>query len=169
MLSFLGFVIPWWGRWLTIAGVLIAAMAFGAAKMHAHDEREFDDYRERVKLAGDRQNELTRQTIAAQAQLKEQSDAEWKTKHAAAVAALADARMRLDAAGRDRRFVPAAPAAAGGAARICFPDRDELDRGIRERFARLSARIIRAAEEGQRGIDLAAVCSSWARGLQKPN
>jgi hypothetical protein len=167
VLSLLGFVVPWWGRWLAIAGILAAAAAWGAAKMHAHDEREFDAYREEVKLAGDRQNELTQQITAAQAQLKEISDAEWKTKHDAAVGALAAARLRL-AAGRDRRLVPAAPSRAGGGDRLCL-SRDQLDRGLREAVGRLQQRALAVAAEGQRGIDIAGTCSSWARGLQPKN
>jgi hypothetical protein len=168
VLSLLGFVVPWWGRWLAIAGILAAAAAWGAAKMHAHDEREFDAYREEVKLAGDRQNELTRQVTTAQAQLKEISDAEWKTKHDAAVGALAAAQLRLDQARRDRRLVPAAPAGAGSGDRLCL-SRDELDRGLREAIGRLQQRALAVAAEGQRGIDIASTCSSWARGLQGPH
>jgi hypothetical protein len=169
MLSLLGFAIPWWGRWLAIAGVLVAAAGWGAAKMRAHDEREFDAYREEVKLAGDRQNELTRQITAAQAQLKEISDAEWKTKHDAAVGALAAAQLRLDQARRDRRLVPAAPAGAAGNQRICFADREQLDREIDRALTDAAKEDLGDAAEGQRGIIVAAGCNGWARALGKVN
>lgn len=53
-------VVPWWGRLLAIGAVLVAAAAFGAVKMHAHDQKRYDalnvayaNFRADVKAKGD--------------------------------------------------------------------------------------------------------------------
>lgn len=167
MLNFLGLAIPWWGRWLAIAGVLVAAAGWGAVKMHEHDEEKLEAFKLEIARAGDKQNRETAERVLRWKNLKEISDAQAQTAAAARDAALDRERVR-QLADSSRRIVPAATAGAGGGDRLCL-SRDELDRRLRASFARLSERLIGIAEQGQRGIDVAAVCSSWARGLQKGN
>src|SRR5258708_14487586 len=113
-MGFLSFIPAWAWRWIAILAV--AAAAGGACYIAGvrHEEKLFDDYKEQVKLAADKQNFLTQETIKAHQALKEISDAEAKT--AAAERATALERVRqLVQAGRDSRIVPAAgPGACGG-------------------------------------------------------
>ena len=160
MTAVLGLIPSWVWRWIAIAAVASAAGWACYLKGEEKVQGAFDEYKVAVKAAGDRQNELTRQTIAAHKQLQESSDAQAQAAATARDAALARVRALQSAAARSR-IVPAAPAGAAGGDRICFA-REELDRGIRAAFARLSQRSLANAEEGQRGVDVATVCRDWA-------
>lgn len=162
-----GFALPWWGRWAAIAALAAAWGGWCALKMHEHDEAKFEAFKAEVQAAGDRQNFRTQQTIRAHQALKEISDAEANAAAAQRDAALLRVRA-LQSAAAGRRIVPAAAAGAAGGARICYADRDELDRGIRERIDRLSARVVGIAEKGQRGVDVAQICARWAQRVQDP-
>jgi hypothetical protein len=159
MNAVLGLIPSWAWRWIAI---VVLAAATGWAFYLKGEERvqvDFDEYKAQVRAAGNKQNELTRQSIAAHKQLKEIADGKARTAAAARDAALA--RVRSLESGADRRLVPTAPPRAAGGDRICFA-REELDRGLRDAFARLSQRALANAEEGQRGVDVAALCRDWA-------
>src|SRR5258708_15651982 len=106
-MGFLAFIPAWAWRW---SAILAVAAATGGACYIAgvrHEEKLFDDYKEQVKLAADKQNFLTAATIKAHKTLQELSDAEAKT--AAVERDAATLRVRqLVQAGRDSRIVPAA-------------------------------------------------------------
>jgi hypothetical protein len=157
-------LIPAWAwRWIAILLVLIGAFAAGAAKMHAHDQAKFDEFEAAVKEAGDKQNALTDQTIAAHKSLKEISDAEAKT--LAAERDVATVKLRdIQSAIAGVSLLPPSAVSAAGSNRICFAA-DILDRGLRETVARASERIIAIAQDGQRGIDIAVTCREWAKGF----
>lgn len=163
-MGFLSVVPAWAWRWLSILLILVGAFAAGAAKMHAHDQAKFDEFEAAVKAAGDKQNALTQETVKAHKTLQELSDAEAKT--AAAERDAATLRVRqLVQAGRDSRIVPNSAPSSPSNSRICYADREQLDRGLRESFARLSERVIGIAQEGQRSADVAALCRDWAKKL----
>lgn len=167
LLKLSGFALPWWARWAAIAALAAAWGGWCALKMHQHDEAKFEAFKAEVQVAGDRRNFETQQTIKAHQAQKEISDAEANTAARERDAALLRVRaLQRDAAGRG--VVPAAPAGAASDRRICFADREELDRGFRASFARLSERVIGIAQEGQRGIDVAGVCARWAQRVQPP-
>ena len=160
MTAVLGLIPSWAWRWIAIAVVAAAAGWTCYLKGEEKVQAQFDDYKAQVKAAGDRQNELTRQTIAAHQQLQEIADAHAQTAAADRDAALARVRA-LESARANSRIVPPAPAGAAGGDRICFA-REELDRGLRAAFARLSEQSLANASEGQRAADVAAVCRDWA-------
>ena len=157
-------LIPAWAwRWLAILGVGAALYGMGWLQGRHHEELIFDDYKEQVKLAADKQNFLTAETIKAHKSLQELSDAEAKT--AAAERDAATLRLRqLVQAGRDRSLLSAIPPSAAGNNRVCFAT-DQLDRGLRQAVGAASDRLIAIAEAGQRGVDTAVTCQQWAKGF----
>lgn len=159
-MGFLSIIPAWAWRWLSILLVLVGAFAAGAAKMHEHDQAKFDEFEAAVKAAGDKQNALTEQTIAAHKTLKEISDAEAKT--AAVERDLATVKLRdIQSAVAGVSLLPPSAAGAPGSNRICFAA-DVLDRGLREAVARASDRLVAIAQSGQLGVDTAVVCRAWA-------
>src|SRR5258708_39368168 len=162
-MGFLAFIPAWAWRWSAILAV--AAAAGGACYIAGvrHEEKLFDDYKEQVKLAADKQNFLTAETIKAHKTLQELSDAQAKT--AAAERDAATLRVRqLVQAGRDRSLLSAIPPSAAGNNRVCFAT-DQLDRGLRQAVGAASDRLIAIAQAGQRGVDTAVTCQQWATGL----
>ena len=157
-------LIPWWGRWLAIGGLFASVAGWAAIKMHEHDQRIFDEYEDKVKAAGDRQNELTHQIILVHKQAKENADAQAKQFALARDAALA--RLRVAQARSGSGVLPTPPAGTVSSNRVCFAA-DQLDRGIRESLGRVQARALALAAEGQRGVDTAIVCRSWAVSVAK--
>lgn len=162
----MAFIPPWAWRWLAVAGIGASLYGVGWLNGRHHEERLFDDYKEQVKLAADKQAFLTQQTIKAHQALKEISDAESKTLAAERDAATLRVRQLVQA-GRDRSLLPPLASGTASNSRICYADRDQLDRGIREGFNRLSERIIKLAQQGQRGADVATVCRDWSTRLAK--
>jgi len=163
--GFMALIPAWAWRWIAIAAVAAAAGGWCWLLGAHHVQREFDDYKEQVKLAGDKQAFLTAETIKAHQALKEISDAEAQTAAAERDAAVMRVRQLVQA-GRNRGFLPAPAAGAGGSNRICFA-RGELDRNLGEAVGRISNRVIALAQEGQRGVDTAVVCREWAKGLAR--
>jgi hypothetical protein len=154
-------IVPWYYRWGAVALLFVAAAGFGAAKMHEHDQEKFDAFEAKVKAAGDRQNELTQQIIAIHKQEAEDAQAKAVKATRDRDAAVATSNKLLDAAASGR-IVSAPRSGSGSDKRICFTDRDELDRGISERFARLSSRVIGAIQKAGGGVDVALLCHDWA-------
>lgn len=157
----LGLLIPWWGRWAAIGVAMLASAAFGAAKMHQHDQEKYDAREVQFKLAGERQVELTQQVIVTHQRLRELSDADAERMRLERDAAVFAAN-RLRLANADRRIVPSAPTGAAGGNRVCF-SREELDRGLRAAIQRLQGRALANAAEGQRSADVAVTCREWVK------
>lgn len=166
MTAILGLIPSWLWRWLALIAV---AAAFGWTcylKGEAHVQEQFDAFEAQVKAAGDRQNELTQQTIKVHKLLQENADAQAQTATASRDAAMLRVRA-LESAAASSRILPApAPGTASGN-RICFAA-DQLDRGIRVSLAAAQERFAAIAQSGQRGVDTAVVCSAWAKSLAKP-
>lgn len=162
-MTFMALIPAWAWRWIAIAAVAAAAGGWCFIEGVRHEEKIFDDYKEQVKLAGDKQNFLTQETIKAHKALQEISDAEAKTRSAERDAALLRVRILVQA-GRDSRIVPAPAAGAAGSNRICFAA-EQLDRGLREALGRVQDRTLALAQAGQRGVDTAVVCRDWASAL----
>ena len=155
-------LIPAWAwRWIAILAVGAALAFTWYVKGREAVQIKFDEYQAQVKAAGDRQNELTRQTIAAHKQLQESSDAQAQTAAASRDAALARVRA-LESARASIRIVPSAPTSAQGNLRICYPDRDELDRQVRGAMDEAAAEDHADSATGQTGVDVATVCRDWA-------
>lgn len=133
------------GRWLAIAGLMLAAAAFGAAKMHAHDREELDRvtaehnrYVGGVAALGEAARARAAQQAKDDRERKERADEENRRSRLAVRDAVE--RLRALAAARDSRggSVPAAPAGSRCPDdQVCF-DRNlyqramgEADRGAR--------------------------------------
>lgn len=156
-------LIPAWAwRWIAILAVGAALAFTGYVKGREVVQVKFDEYQAQVKAAGDRQNELTQQIIAIHKQRAENAQSQAANLATARDGALARVRA-LESARASSRIVPPAPAGATGNNRVCF-SREELDRGLRAAFARLSERSLANASEGQRAADVAQVCHDWATG-----
>lgn len=159
----MGFIPAWAWRWLAILGVGAALYGAGWLNGRHHEERIFDDYKEQVKLAADKQAFLTAQTIKAHQALKEISDAEAKTRTAERDLALSRVRQLVQA-GRDRSLLSAGALSTGGRGELCYPA-GELDRQIREALGEAASDDLNDSATGQAAVDTASVCKKWAQGL----
>lgn len=155
------------GRWLAIALLVLSAAGFGAAKMHAHDQKKLDALTaEHNRFVGGvaAVGEAARQRAARQAETdrkaKERADEENRLARTRERAALE--RLRALATERDSRGGSMSAAPAGSRCPdglVCF-DRAEYQRALGD-FDREARRL---ADEGTSlGIDL----ETAARWVQK--
>lgn len=158
----LGLVIPWWGRWVALAIALVAAAAFGAAKMHAWDQNRYDALRGQFEKFKDQAEALGLQA-KKDAKAKEASDKERKAnadkENAAALAALAGTVRRLRAQRAHSNIVPAAPATAARPELATF-DRAELERALRV----FTSEVQGIADEGSAATVNLDSAKRWAQG-----
>jgi hypothetical protein len=155
------------GRWLAVLVLVAAAAAFGAAKMHAHDQIELD----RVTAAYNRfvggvaaTGEAARKRAAEEAgkakERKEQADAENRRSHDRDRAVIE--RLRADAAARDSRGGSVSAAPAGSRCpdgQTCF-DTAEYQRALGE-FDRRARQL---ADEGTSVATDLDTAARWAQG-----
>lgn len=129
-------ILPWWWRWALLAVVIVASMAFGAAKMHEHDqvkydklEVEYSKFKGGVEAIGVQAQADTKAKEAKDKTRKETADHE----NLRTIADLNSAITRLrDDADRTRGgFVPGAPAGSSRADLACF-DRPALESAVRD-------------------------------------
>lgn len=170
MIGLLGLVLPgsaWLWKWGAIAAVSAAFGGWCWLQGAHHVEREFDKFRLEVQAVGDRQNRETAARVAAWQTLKETTDAQAQDRAARDAVLLAASRKQLLDFSARVRLVPSAAAGAGDDKRICFADRDELDREIGAALLEFAAEDLGDAAEGQRGIAVASACQAWAQGLAR--
>lgn len=112
-------LVPWWGRAIAILAVLAAAVAFGAVKMHEHDQAKYDalnlayaSFKADVKAKGD----IALKAAAAQEQRQQEVTNGLKAKLASADADLARARERL------RSQPPSRPDGSAVPVTACHPE-----------------------------------------------
>lgn len=161
MMSLLGFVIPWWGRWAALAALFAAEAAYVGLKVHAHDQEQFDAYTAQVKAVGDAQNAIAREKEITWKKVVEATENEAKLRTDNLNAQLAAAGLR-NAALAGRRLVPTAPGPAAGRSQLCY-SAGQLDRELREALRILYREVTGLAEEGQRARDLAAECVAYVK------
>jgi hypothetical protein len=158
----LGLVLPWWSRWAVLAVALVAAAAFGAAKMHAHDQIKYDALEAKFEAFKDTAAALGREAKAAAAareaadkSRKEAADAE----NSAALATLASDIAKLRARRASSGFLPAPGSAATSLDRVSVK-RAELERALRE----LDTGVQGLFGEGDRAIVDLNSAKKWAHG-----
>lgn len=154
------------GKWLVIALLMAAAAAFGAAKMHAHDQQKLDALTaEHNRFVGGvaALGEAARQRALAEVErgrkLKEQTDEANRLAHARDRAAIE--RLRADAAARDSRGGSVSAAPAGSRCpdgQTCF-DTAEYQRALGE-FDRRARQLADEGTSVTTDLDSAA---EWAR------
>jgi hypothetical protein len=105
----LNFIIPWWGRWAALLIALLAAMAFGAAKVYRIEETKRARETAAIKLEGERQNAKTAETVARQKEITQNVVASYDA-DINRINAFYDGKLR-DANSR-RRQLPAVPKTA---------------------------------------------------------
>jgi hypothetical protein len=129
MPAFLAFIPAWAWRWIAIAGVGLACMAYGAFKMHQHDQvaydelaQQFGQFKGQVAALGAQAEKDRIATEAKDKKRKENADAKNTADLAALAGLLHDARSRPVSA-------PAAcPSSPDGALRF----RAESERAYRD-------------------------------------
>ena len=150
-------------HWRLTLGLGLAAASYAAIEYWKHEAHVAEAQVMADRVAGAAQDKITQQIIKTHEQLKEAKDVQAKL--LASQRDDAVARMRaLAAASASQRIVPASTGPASSGGRVCYAA-DELDRGIRERVARLRARVEGVAAVGQAGVDTATICRDWAKGL----
>ena len=116
-------LVPWWARIVAVGAVLVASAAFGAVKMHQHDQKaydalqkRFDDFQDQVRVNGLAAKAATK--AKEEADLKRKKDADEENAHALATLAGTIAKLRADGAGRRPVSRPApCPGNTAGASR----------------------------------------------------
>lgn len=158
----LGLVPPWWTRWAVLGVALLAAAAFGAAKMHAHDQARYDALEAKFEAFKDSAAALGREAKAAAAAReatdktrKETADAE----NSAALATLAADIQRLRNARPRGGFLPAPGPAARSPDAVSF-QRAELERALRA-FDSGAAGLVAEGDKARVDLDSA---KKWAHG-----
>ena len=162
-MNLLGMIVPWWGRWAALLALVLAAAAFGAAKMHQHDQAKYDAREAAIKAAALKQNELTLKQTALFQTYKESADEEALHLREARDRAVFDAN-RLRLAASHTRLVPTAPSGAQGSGRICYSP-DQLDREISAALDDAAGEDLQDAALGQHGIDVATVARDHAQAV----
>lgn len=134
MPAFLAFVPAWAWRWIAIACVGLACMAYGAFKMHAHDQKAYDElaqefgqYKGQIAALGEQAKKEAAAQKAKDKKRKEAADAEVSD----ALTALA--RQLRDASSRPVSAPAACPSDTAGADRF----RTESERAYRDLVAGL--------------------------------
>lgn len=158
-------LVPWWGRWIAIAAIIIACIAFGAIKMHQYDQRtynklklEYSAFKADIKAQGNAAAIKARAQEAADKQRKEKVDADYEKTVTALNRTIASLRHVNPA----RSNLPAAPAGSRRPDLACF-DRAEYQRADGEAIAKLFAGARSLADEGTAatlGLDAA---KTWAQ------
>lgn len=164
-MPFLGILIPWWGRWIAIALLVVAVAGFGAMKMHKHDQIAYDAlqgeytvFKADVKANGEAATRAAIWQAHVDEMNKEKADAENATTTANLAIALNSLRRTADNSSHD---LPAAPASSVRPDLACF-DRGLLERGNGELDKRLVEGARRIADKGTAstvGLDTA---KRWA-------
>lgn len=162
-------LVPWWGRILAVAGILVAAAAWGAAKMHSHDARRYDAleasyeaFKDGVRNLGIQARKDNEARAKADKERKEQADAENARTRAADQRTIAG--LRAAAAKRDSRGGSAAAAPAGSKCPdglTCF-DRAEYQRALGE----FDSEARRGADEGTAVTADLNTAKRWAQRLK---
>lgn len=160
-MSLLLAVVPWWGRIVAVAAVLVAAAAFGAVKMHEHDQARFDALQAQYSAFVDKVRATGLEAKKA-AEAKEKSDKERKEKSDAENTELRANNTALAKRLRDERarsrFVPAAAPGSTSPDRACF-GRSELERALQRLDEAVSGLV---AEGDAARIDL-NTAKGWAK------
>lgn len=161
----LAFIPAWAWRWLAIAGIGVACMAYGAFKMHEHDQeaydklaREFGEFKGGVRAAGEKAEQDRLAKEAEDKKRKEAADAE----NSAALATLAGTVAQLR---RDRPRGGVLPAAAAGARDpdvACF-FRPELERA----YGALVIGVRGLGDEGSKAVIDLNTAKRWKQGLRE--
>lgn len=158
-------IAAWWTRWAVLAVALVAAAAFGAAKMHAHDQARYDALEAQFEAFKDKTAALGREAKAA-AVAKEAADKKRKedadAENTAALAALADTIGKLRSR-PGRGVLPAGPASPGGADVACF-DRPAIERA----YGGLVAGLRVLGDEGAKATVDLNTARRWAHGMTSP-
>lgn len=160
-MSWLGLVLPWWARWAALGVAMVAAAAFGAAKMHQHDQKAYDalsaayaGFKAEVAAAGKAQNDRAAAIAAHDELLKEEADDD----HEAALAKLRADVDRLRARRSSGGILPPAAPGAPSPDRATF-SRAELERALRD----LDAGVQGLVDEGSRAVIDLDTAKRWAR------
>lgn len=160
-MSFLLGLVPWWGRIAAIAAVLLAAMAFGAVKMHQHDQKaydelkqQFEDFKDKVRVDGIAAKAAAKAQVESDQKRKENADEE----NSAALATLAGtiAKLRADSGRRPVPATPSCPEHPDAAARY----RAEFERAYRDLAAGLRAEAQQRCDPTIAGLNTA---KRWAQ------
>ena len=168
-----GFALPSWGIYAALAAAFAGAMGWSWLQGKEYAEAMTQGAKLESAVIAAVQQSRTDAQILAWKRLKEATDEKAKAQDAlrAVQLAAADKRVRdaISKAGASSRIVPAAPSGSVGDKRICFPDRDALDReisaGIAGAFGRYAPKRIASAQEGQHAIDVATLCRDWTKAL----
>jgi len=171
-----GFAIPSWGMYAMLAGAFVAWGGYTAYLMHEYDEGRYAAAAtDRAVLAAVQKSQTDAQILAWKRLYEATNDKAKKLEEIRKLdIALADKRVRdaLSKAGAGRRIVPPAASSSASDKRICFPDRDALDReisaGIAGAFGRYAPKRIASAEEGQHAADVAVLCRDWTKAISQP-
>lgn len=143
----LGLIVPWWTRWAVLAVALVAAAAFGAARMHAHDqarydalEAQFEEFKDKTAALGREAKAAAVAKEAADKKRKEDADAE----NSVALATLADTigKLRARSSGRRVPDLTACSANPAGADR----ERAEFQPAYRDLLSAVRAEADRCSE-----------------------
>ena len=137
----------------------LAGFVAGALFAFIPIEKQYLSYKATQEAVAHQQEENTKLIAAQHKQVKDDLDAKYKAVVDRDNARLSALRVQLNAE-RSQRLVPAAPSGSPGDQRVCY-SRDELDRGLSESLARLSARVVGIAQEGQRAVVVASQCREW--------
>lgn len=164
MTAFVLFVAQHWRLSLALG---VALGNFAVIEYWKYEAHSASDELAAYRTAGEAQNALTAQVIAAYKHQKELADANFEKRESDLAGELAATRVRLDAARSRGSFLPAAAPGARGDQRLCVA-RDVLDQGLGDIAGRLESRILAVAAKGQRGIDVAVTCRDWAAKLPAP-
>lgn len=163
----LGLILPWWTRWAVLAAALIAAAAFGAVKMHQHDQKAYDElagqyatFKAEVAAAGQAQEKRAAAIAAHDGLLKEEANEENRTALAAMRADVKRLRRERDSARSS--ILPAAPAGTGRPDLACF-DRGALESALRA----LVADVRGFVDEGAEAVVDLNSAKLWASGRDR--
>lgn len=148
-------------KWGVIGLIALACMAFGAVKMHQHDEKayealetQFTTFKESVRVAGEEAKRKADAQVAADKLRKEKADEENQRTNTALRADL----ERLRSARTGGSVVPAAAPTAKRPDLACF-DRGQLERALSE-FVESAAGLVGEGDAFR--IDL-NTAKAWAK------
>jgi len=170
-----GFALPSWSLYAILAAAFAGAMGWSWLEGKGYAEAMIQGAKLEATVIAAVQQTRTDAQIVTWKKLKEAVDEKAKAQDALRASQLAAADKRvLDAlskAGSRTRIVPAPASSSASDKRICFPDRDALDReisaGIAGAFGRYAPKRIASAEEGQHAVDVSVLCRDWTRALPK--
>ena len=161
--------LPWWARWLALVALITASAAFGAYKMHSHDQARYDvlaaekaAFEAKVAALG---GQAKAAAVAREVQDKERKGrVDRENRKTVADLHSTITRLRDDADRARRGTLPAAPAGSSRPDLLCL-DRAEYQRADGEATARLRQGARGLADEGTAAtVDLNSA-RKWAKEL----